>query len=235
MQATNRVSLANPSPDPPVSRTPAGTIPTARSDAATISLASRLLLGAGLVGAVLFPVIYLLDGALRPGYNTLAEPISALALGPAAWVQISNFIIYGILIVVSAIGWRAALTPGPAAVWYPASRVLSGFALIATGIFHAGLIHNAVSYTSLIATVVGLFVLARRLHREPGWRGWDLAAVGTAVLEMGFLAAFGRLSSHGGGGGGFEKLATITVAAFIIVFTARVLARHGRLAISALA
>ncbi|MGI8690018.1 MAG: DUF998 domain-containing protein [Thermomicrobiales bacterium] len=230
MRATNPSPLVSRSSAPSVSRAPAGAVPTAHSDAAASSRASRLLLGAGLVGAVLFPVIYLLDGALRPGYDTLTEPISALALGPAAWVQIGNFILYGTLIALSAIGWRAALTPGPAAVWYPATRALSGFALIATGIFHAGPIHNMVSYTSLIATVAGLFILARRLHREPDWRGWATVAVGTAVLEMGFLATFGFLNSHTGGGGVFEKLATITVAAFIIALTARVLARHGRIA-----
>lgn len=185
----------------------------------------RVALVVGLVGAVLFPAVYLLDGALRPGYNTLVDPISALAIGAGASVQITNFILYGVLIIVSAYGWRRALVRGPAAVLYPSTRILSGLALIATGIVHQGPIHNTVSYLSLIATVVGLFILAARLHRSPGWRGWAPAAIVTAVLEMGLLATFGRLTTPSGGGGIFEKLATIIVAAFIVALTARVLKR----------
>lgn len=179
----------------------------------------------GLIGAVLFPAACLLDGALRPGYRTLVDPISALAIGPGGWAQIADFILYGVLMIISAYGWRRVLVRGPVAVLYPSARILSGLALIATGIVHQGPIHNVVSYLSLIATVAGLFILAARLHRSPGWRGWASTAMVTAVLEMGLLAAFGRLTTPSGGGGVFEKLATIIVAAFIVALTARVLKR----------
>ncbi len=188
------------------------------------STAHRILLGGGLIGAVVFPLTYLVDGALRPGYNGLTEPISALALGPPAWVQISNFIVYGVLTMLSAVGWRAALVPGRGSAAFPTLKLITGVALVLTGIFHAGPRHDIVSYVSLIATVVGLFVIAFRLHHEPSWRGWAIYAVVTAVLMMGFLAGFGALVAHGSGGV-FEKLATITAACFTILLTARVLAR----------
>lgn len=200
--------------------------PVAAGQAAWLSPLTRAALAIGLVGAVLFPAVYLLDGLMRSGYRTLVDPISALAIGSGAWVQIANFIMYGVIMIVSAYGWRAVLVRGPAATLYPAARVVSGLALIATGIVHHGPVHNAVSYISLIATVAGLFILAARLHHTPGWRGWASIAVVTAVLEMGFLAVFGRLTTPSGGGGVFEKLATITVAAFIVALTARVLKRR---------
>lgn len=140
-----------------------------------------------------------------------------------------NFIVYGVVMVVSAWGWRVALAPGRAAILYPATRILSGLALVATGVVHQGPVHNVVSYLSLIATVIGLFALAARLPGLPGWRGWPAAAVATALVEMGLLAAFGALTTPTGGGGIFEKLATIAVATFIIALTARTLLHGGRI------
>jgi hypothetical protein len=46
---------------------------------------------------------------------------------------------------------------------------------------------------------------------------------------MGLLAAFGALTTPTGGGGIFEKLATIAVATFIIALTARTLLHGGRI------
>jgi len=188
----------------------------------------RLLLAAGLAGAVLFPVVFLLDGAVRPGYDSLTEPISDLATGPGAGVQIANFITYGALAALSSIGWRTSLVPGAASAAYPVLRLITGLALIATGIFHRGVSHDIVAYTSLIATVTGLFVLARRLHREPGWRGWAPYAVATAILMMSLLAVFGSLVRYHEGGV-FEKLATIAGVLFTVLLTARVLTRQSRI------
>ena len=191
--------------------------------------ADRAFLGAGLVGAVLFPATFLIYGAFRPGYNPWSQPISDLALGTGGQIQIANFITYGILTALSAFGWRARLVPGQAAGAYPMLKFITGLALIATGIFHQGMMHNVVSCTSLTATVSGMFVIARRLHQEPGWRGWATYAGISAVLMMGFLAVFGRLTSHGSGGF-LEKLATLTGVLFTILLTCRVLSRGGLVA-----
>jgi hypothetical membrane protein len=191
------------------------------------SVAHRLLLGAGLIGAVLFPVVFLVDGAVRPAYNSLTQPISDLAIGPAPGVQIANFILYGVLTAASAIGWRASLAPGAASIAYPVLRAVTGLALIATGILHQGTSHNIVAYTSLFSTVAALFVIAWRLRREPHWRGWALYAVISAIVMMGFLAIFGIEIPHHQGGA-FEKLATITAAVFSALLAARVLANRGR-------
>jgi hypothetical membrane protein len=191
------------------------------------SVAHRLLLGAGLVGAVLFPVVFLVDGALRPGYNGFTQPISDLALGPTPAVQIANFIVYGVLTAVSAIGWRASLAPGAASIAYPVLKVVTGLALIATGILHEGTSHNIVAYTSLFSTIADLFIIAWRLRREPRWRGWALYAVISAIVMMGCLAIFGIEVPHHQGGA-FEKLATITAALFSALLAAQVLANHGR-------
>jgi hypothetical protein len=159
------------------------------------------LLVAGLAGAVGFNLTLLVDGALRPGYDALRQPMSALSLGPGGWVQMVNFIAYGLLGCVTAFAMRPTLAPGIGAVWYPRLRVVVGLALVGAGVFaqdpdngfpvgvpvpahptvHAQL-HLLASYISLTVIVAELFILGRRFAREPGWRGWAMAAWGSGVL-----------------------------------------------------
>ncbi len=223
---------------------------TARPGASVVptSTTHRLLLAAGLLGSVLFNLTFLLDGALRPGYDSLRQPISALSLGPGGWVQIANFIVFGALSCCSAIGWRATLASGIGARSYPALKVLSGLALIAAGIFsqdpalgfpHGALspahptihaqIHNAATVVSLLATIAGLLVLAHRLRHEPHGTGWSRYALLAAALMIGFIAAFGA-TNNGGPGGMFEKLATITAMVFMVAIIGRLLTGDARLA-----
>jgi Protein of unknown function (DUF998) len=203
------------------------------------------LLIAGLAGAVAFNAVYLIDGALRHGYDPISQPVSALSLGPGGAVQITNFIAFGILGCVTAFAWRPTLIGGIGAVWYPRLAVLAGLAMICTGVFtldpgkgyppgvlapahpsaHAQ-VHNVASYISLTATVAGLIILARRFSREPEWRGWAPAALAAAVLMMVFLAVFGALIAHGGPGGIFEKLASIAPTVFGVALACRLIARR---------
>lgn len=216
------------------------------------SRAHRWLLAAGLAGSVLFNATFLLDGTLRPGYDWLAQPMSALSLGPAGWVQITNFIIFGALTCCSAPGWRATLAPGAGAVWYPRLKVVAGLMLITAGVFsqdpglgfppgvpapasatlHAQ-IHNVAAVASLGATIAGVIVLGRRLRREPRWRGWGSYALVTAGAMIVFLAAFGSGADNGDLGGLFEKLASITAGIFSAGLVTRLLTHDARLAATA--
>lgn len=89
----------------------------------------------GGVGAVLFTATYLLEGITRQGYDAWQQPISALSLGPGGWVQQVNFVVFGILLILSAVGWYRFLTPGKGAIWFPLLQSLSGLGLIGAGLF----------------------------------------------------------------------------------------------------
>lgn len=61
------------------------------------SVVHRLLLTCGVVEPVLFNGAYLVEGATRPVYDAWRQAASALSLGDGGWMQIANFIVFGLL------------------------------------------------------------------------------------------------------------------------------------------
>jgi hypothetical membrane protein len=92
---------------------------------------TKVLLACGVVGVVFFVVTFLIDGATRPGYRPLYHPVSALALGSRGWVQTSNFVVTGLLMVAAAAGTREALD----VTFGPALLALLGVGLVVSGVF----------------------------------------------------------------------------------------------------
>ncbi len=209
----------------------------------------RALLTSALIGGLLFNATIWVAGAVRPGYDALRQPMSALSLGPGGWVQMTNFIVFGVLGICFALALRATLAPGRGATWAPVLQAVAALSMITAGVFAEdpsagypvgvaplttatmhGMVHQVASFVSLTATVAFLLVLASRLAAEPGWRGWAAWLRGTAILMMALLAAFGfAAATHHGPAGLFEKAASIVVTIAGTALITRVLARGGRL------
>ena len=116
-------------------------LPGAGLDGGALSVRAWLLLAAGTAGGLAFTGVYLAEGATRAGYQALAQPISALSLGPGGWVQQLNFIVFGVLVCASAAGWRSVLAPGRGGLAFPVLRVIAGVGLVMDGLFsqdHSG-------------------------------------------------------------------------------------------------
>jgi hypothetical protein len=56
-------------------------------------------------------VAALVHGVLRPDHNLLEHPISALAAEPSGWVQDVNFLVFGSLMILYAIGLHLGMRP----------------------------------------------------------------------------------------------------------------------------
>jgi len=172
-----------------------------------------------------FTGVYLAEGAARAGYRTMAQPISALSLGPGGWVQQLNFIVFGVLVCASAAGWRAALSPGRGAAAFPVLRVTAGVGLVMDGLFSQdpsggyppgaqaaaatvhGQVHTLFAMITITALASGCFVLAARFAAEPAWRRWALFAAAAGLATIVFIAAFGAAGAHGGLAGLWERAA----------------------------
>lgn len=183
----------------------------------------RAMLWAAAGGAVLFMVVFLLDGATRPGYDPLRHPVSALALGGRGWIQVANFAVTGLCMLVGAIGLRRTLRAGPGAQWLPVLMAVFGLSLIASGVFVMdpmagyppgalgeydsptswhGELHGwagLVVFSSLPALAL---VAARRFRTEPrggAWVWYSMAsAIVTAFLFVTFSVAWETGDDHAG-------------------------------------
>jgi hypothetical protein len=62
---------------------------------------TRSLLACGLAPA-LFVAVVLVEGAIRPGYDPLHHFGSELSLGSGGWIQVTNFIVTGLLVLGNA-------------------------------------------------------------------------------------------------------------------------------------
>lgn len=72
---------------------------------------ARTGLWAGMVGPVLFALVFSIDGALKPGYTAMAQAVSYLEVGSYGWVQMANFAVFAVLLVGFGYGFTHAMRP----------------------------------------------------------------------------------------------------------------------------
>lgn len=97
-------------------------------------MATILLIG-GAIGAIGFVLVFLVDGATRPGYRPAYHPVSALSLGDRGWIQTTNFIVAGVLFLGAAIGLGITIDAGMSGVAASFLLGIVAIALIVSGIF----------------------------------------------------------------------------------------------------
>jgi hypothetical protein len=85
----------------------------------------------------LFVLVFLVDGATRPGYDPMSMPVSLLAVGDRGWVQTLNFLVDGALLTAFTIGlfrlFRALRDRGRPSIVGP---IIVG--IVALGVLGAG-------------------------------------------------------------------------------------------------
>jgi hypothetical membrane protein len=186
-------------------------------------LAARVLLAAGAIGGPIFIAVFLVLGFLAPGYQFQRGTISGLELVGNGWIQQANFIAFGLFMAAFALGLRRELKRGRAAVLIPFLQLLSAEAVVGDGIFVHEPLHMVCDLVAFNSTLAMLALVAWRFWGDPRWRGWAAYSIATAVVMMGFLAAFGFANGHGGPAGAFEKLAVATRTTWSVLLVRRLL------------
>ena len=165
----------------------------------------QLLLLCGVIAGPLFVIVFLIEGSLRPGYDVMRQPVSALAIGKRGWVQRTNFIVVGILMLAYAFGLNMALVTYGGSFWIPFLVGLYAVGLIGAGIFVTdktgipgketvskkrdvgGAIHDLCSLIVFIPLFIACFVFAH-LFAASGSLGWQLYSITTGILfGVGFI------------------------------------------------
>jgi hypothetical membrane protein len=96
---------------------------------------TRALLACGVVAGPLFVAVALLQALTRDGFDLGRHPLSLLSLGELGWIQITNFVVAGLLSVAFAVGLRRVLHPGRGGRWGPLLVGAYGVGLIMGGVF----------------------------------------------------------------------------------------------------
>jgi hypothetical membrane protein len=129
---------------------------------------------AGIIAGPLFVGIFLIAGAITPGYSVARHPVSTLALGEFGWLQTLSFIVTGILVIAFAtLFWRER-------------RALSVFLLIAgAGLAGAGVFRTdpmaGFPPDALPTVAYSMFGLLHEIFSLLFFIGLPLAAVAVAM------------------------------------------------------
>ncbi|MGO9794470.1 MAG: DUF998 domain-containing protein [Terracidiphilus sp.] len=182
----------------------------------------KTLLAAGFSGVVFFSVFTIL-GALAPNYNFARDTISALEFTPLSVAQRANFLVFGLLLCAFAAGLRRELDHGRDALLIPLFQLFSGIGVIGDAVFIYEPLHLVCDLIAFNSGLLVLFTFAWRFRRDGRWKGWSAYSLVTAILMMGFLAAFGAANHLGGPAGLLEKLAASTRTLWSAFLAARLL------------
>lgn len=210
-----------------------------------LSRRERLLLACAPLSTIVFTLTYTIVGLTRPNYDALKYAVSALGLGPDGWMQSLNFIVFALLMTVSAFGTGAAFAGGVGAKSLPVLKILSALGLFVCAFFAQdnipgypagtvpgvtthGLIHNIASSVSLVSILLTCIVTVWRFAKEPQWRKWTPYYVISAIFMMVCLAAFGASLASNGPAGLFERIATAPLSILGLLAVIRLLRGTGR-------
>jgi hypothetical membrane protein len=190
---------------------------------------TKSLLGYGIIAGPLYVVVALAQALTRDGFDLSKHAWSLLSNGELGWLQITNFVVTGLMTVAAAIGWHRALTSGRGRTWAPTLLAAYGVSLIGAGIFRAdpaqgfpagtpetttfswhGMLHFMIGGIGFGCLIAVCFVLANYFSRN-GHRGMTWFSRITGVV---FLAGFAGIAS---GSQGPTTLAF--VAAVLTVWT----------------
>ena len=177
--------------------------------AAERSQTGALLVLAGIAAPLLYVFTVILGGAIRPGYDHLAEAVSALTEARApnkVWLD-ALFFGFNVLLVAFGIGVLATMRHHRLAIRISALAII-GVALlglvmwsfpmdpVGAPVTGTGQGHLILAGLMSFGTIVAVFAFAAGAWRVPGWRAFSVFS----FLALAEIVATGALTAIAAGG-----------------------------------
>jgi hypothetical protein len=150
---------------------------------------------AGMIAPIFFAIVFLIEGASRPDYHPLSMYVSALSLGTRGWIQIANFIVFGMLFFVFSRGIAAEFPTGKAAKWGPRLLTIIATCYLFSGPFVMdamrtprsemsvhGIVHGILGGIVFSLMPVSCFVFLRRFREDAKWQSLQEWTLGAGVV-----------------------------------------------------
>jgi hypothetical protein len=152
---------------------------------------------AGIISPILFVGIFTIEGVLRSGYSPLKMYISALSLGDRGWIQITNFMVFGILLLIFTLKISAEFPTGIASRGGLALMRILALLFIISGPFVMDPMGTPSLQMSIHGTIHGLaggivfllfpiicIIYFRRFQEDNNWRSFKWVTLIFGIIEI---------------------------------------------------
>ena len=200
-------------------------------------------------GSILAGPIYIIVGIAqiltREGFDITRHPLSFMSLGDQGWIQITNFIVTGLLVIAGAIGLRRAAQADKRLKRGALLIGIYGLGVLGGGIFVTdpalgfppgtpdtypeamswhGLLHFVFGQIGFLALIIANFVYARYFATNQ-LRGWAMFSALTGGI---FLFAIVATVATAGGEGAVWALLALYAAVILAWIWLTALSYHMR-------
>lgn len=175
-----------------------------------MQFSNKSLLTAGIVAGPLWVVVSYVQAFTREGFDFVRHPASLLSQGDFGWLQVTAFVLAGVLYIASAVGLRRTLT-GIGRKWAPIMLGVFGIGMVMGGVFRAdpalgfppgtplgipevtsvsSQIHATAPIIAFLGLTIALFIFARRFFKQgKKLLAWTSILVGVGALVLSNIPA----------------------------------------------
>jgi hypothetical protein len=201
---------------------------------------TRLLLMGGVLAGPIYILVGIAQILTREGFDITRHPLSMMSLGDLGWIQITNFIITGLLVIAGAIGLRRSARDDKRLRRAALLLGIYGLGVLGGGLFVTdpalgfppgtpdtypqtmswhGLLHFIFGQIGFLALIIASFIYARyfAVHHLSGW------AIFSALTGLIFLSAIiAIIATAGGEGSAWASLALYAAVALSWIWLATI-------------
>jgi hypothetical protein len=192
---------------------------------------TKLLLSGGSLAGPIYIIVGIAQILTRGGFDITRHPLSMMSLGDLGWIQITNFIVTGLLVIVGAVGLRRVTMADKRLRWGALLLGIYGVGVFGGGIFVTdpalgfppgtpdtypetmswhGLLHFIFGQIGFLALIVACFVYARYFSAN-GLRGWAIFSTLTGVIFL--FSIVGSVALSAGNNAAWGSLALYAAVA----------------------
>jgi Protein of unknown function (DUF998) len=168
---------------------------------------SNILLACGILIAPVFYLSVTIQMLTREGFDITRHPLSLLSLGDLGWIQITTFLLAGLLAIVCAGGIRLKLVNRPGRLWGPLLIAAYGVGMMIAGLsppdpllgFPPGagaripdhmsthaIFHGIGFFIAFASLISACFMFGQLLYLE-GRTSWSLYSYATGAATLGLI------------------------------------------------
>jgi hypothetical protein len=194
---------------------------------------TKLLLTGGVLAGPIYIVTGIAQILTREGFDITRHPLSFMSLGDLGWIQITNFIVTGLLVIAGAIGLRRVAQADKRLRRGALLLGIYGLGVLGGGVFVTdpalgfppgtpdtypqamswhGLLHFLFGQIGFLALIVASFVYARYFAVK-GLRDWPMfSALTGGIFLFAIIAGVATSAGDSAAGGLLALYVAVTLA-----------------------